>query len=305
MSFNDSFVQNYRLFNNNNNNFSFSMDDNEDADRLNWVRLNDFPSFSIADEDHIKYQFSYDFRPISSRSPINDTTQINQETAPRTRTVQNININLRNKNKIFAIKKVKKNLGRKRANSAHKNDDDKNVHTKYKDDNIRKVIIRGLSAHIKTHENNLLKKSDNPNLNSLELLKVKSSAINVHKKEDFLALLDTQTKDLYSNEVSKKYLESKKNNNKITISQILEQKDKTLNDSLNSTFEYFLNIYVGKEKRNAIFIDFPYIEEDMEILKAKGHDENYVNKYKFYAEHFREKIEDIDERTRRRIENED
>ena len=305
MSFNDSFVQNYRLFNNNNNNFSFSMDDNEDADRLNWVRLNDFPSFSIADEDHIKYQFSYDFRPISSPSPINDTTQINQETAPRTRTVQNININLRNKNKIFAIKKVKKNLGRKRANSAHKNDDNKNVHTKYKDDNIRKVIIRGLSDHIKTHENNLLKKSDNPNLNSLELLKVKSSAINVHKKEDFLALLDTQTKDLYSNEVSKKYLESKKNNNKITISQILEQKDKTLNDSLNSTFEYFLNIYVGKEKRNAIFKDFPYIEEDMEILKAKGHDENYVNKYKFYAEHFREKIEDIDERTRRRIENED
>ena len=305
MSFNDSFVQNYRLFNNNNNNFSFSMDDNVDADRLNWVRLNDFPSFSIADEDHIKYQFSYDFRPISSPSPINDTTQINQETAPRTRTVQNININLRNKNKIFAIKKVKKNIGRKRANSAHKNDDDKNEHTKYKDDNIRKVIIRGLSAHIKTHENNLLKKSDNPNLNSLELLKVKSSAINVHKKEDFLALLDTQTKDLYSNEVSKKYLESKKNNNKITISQILEQKDKTLNDSLNSTFEYFLNIYVGKEKRNAIFKDFPYIEEDMEILKAKGHDENYVNKYKFYAEHFREKIEDIDERTRRRVENED
>ena len=305
MSFNDSFVENYRLFNNNNNNFSFSMDDNEDADRLNWVRLNDFPSFSIADEDHIKYQFSYDFRPISSPSPINDTTQINQETAPRTRTVQNININLRNKNKIFAIKKVKKNLGRKRANSAHKNDDDKNVHTKYSDDNIRKVLTRRLSDHIKTHENNLLKKSDNPNLNSLELLKVKSSAINVHKKEDFLALLDTQIRDLYSNEVGKRYLESKKDNNKITISQILEQKDKTLNDSLNSTFEYFLNIYVGKEKRNAIFKDFPYIEEDMEILKAKGHDENYVNKYKFYAEHFREKIEDIDERTRRRIENED
>ena len=305
MSFNDDdFVQNYQFFNNNNNIFSFSMDDNEDADRLNWVRFNDFPSFSIADEEHLKYNFSNDFHLIPSPSPINDTNQINQETAPRTRTVQNININIKNKNKIFAIKKVKKNLGRKRANSAHKNDDNKNVHTKYKDDNIRKVIIRGLSDHIKTHENNLLKKSDNPNLNSLELLKVKSSAINVHKKEDFLALLDTQTKDIFSNEVAKRYLESKKDNNKITISKILEQNDETLKYAIDLTFEDMLNIYINK-KRNAIFKDFPYIETDMEIMKAKGHDEKYVNKYKFYAEHFREKIQDIDGRKRRREENED
>ena len=147
----------------------------------------------------------------------------------------------------------------------------------------------------------MLKESQNPNLKSLELLKVKSSVINVHKKEDFLALLDTKTKDIFSNEVSKKYLESKKDNNKIAISIILEQNDETLNYSLNLTFEDMLHIYVSKN-RNAIFKDFPYIEQDMEIMKAKGHDDNYVNMYKYYAEHFREKIEEIDGRERRRRE---
>ena len=119
-----------------------------------------------------------------------------------------------------------------------------------------------------------------------------------------MALLDTKTKDIFSNEVSKKYLESKKDNNKIAISIILEQNDETLNYSLNLTVEDILHIYVSKN-RNAIFKDFPYIEQDMEIMKAKGHDDNYVNKYKFYAEHFRDKIEEIDGRKRRRNENED
>ena len=40
----------------------------------------------------------------------------------------------------------------------------------------------------------------------------------------------------------------------------------------------------------------------MEIMKENRHDDNYVNKYRFYAEHFREKIEEIDGRERRRRE---
>ena len=304
MFFNDDYENNYQF---DNYNFSSIMDNDEDLDRyFDRVHLNNFPLLSITDENDSNFQFSHNYNTVPS--PINDTNQSNQETAPRTRAVHNININIKNnkrvKDKIFAVKKVNKNLGRKRANSAHKNDDDKDVHTKYSDDNIRKVITRKLSDHIKTYENNLLKKSHNSNLKSLELFKVNSSLINVHKKEDFLTLLDTPTKDLFSNEVSTKYLESKKDNNKITISKILEQNDKTLNYSLDLTFEDMLHIYISK-KRNAIFKDFPYIEQDMEIMKAKGHDENYVNKYKFYAEHFRKKIEDIDGRKRRRKENEE
>ena len=304
MFFNDDYENNYQF---DNYNFSSIMDNDEDLDRyFDRVHLNNFPLLSITDENDSNFQFSHNYNTVPS--PINDNNQSNQETAPRTRAVHNININIKNnkrvKDKIFDVKKVNKNLGRKRANSAHKNDDDKDVHTKYSDDNIRKVITRKLSNHIKTYENNLLKKSHNSNLKSLELLKVNSSFINVHKKEDFLALLDTPTKDLFSNEVSTKYLESKKDNNKITISKILEQNDKTLNYSLDLTFEDMLHIYISK-KRNAIFKDFPYIEKDMEIMKAKGHDENYVNKYKFYAEHFRDKIEEIDGRKRRRNENED
>jgi hypothetical protein len=201
----------------------------------------------------------------------------------------------------YNINNSSTHLGRKRANSAHKNDDDKDVNTKYRFENIRIVLLRRIYDHSKTYNNILLKESQNPNLKSLKLLRANSSFINVHKKEDFLALLDTKTKDIFSNEVSKKYLESKKDNNKIAISIILEQNDETLNYSLNLTFEDMLHIYVSKN-RNAIFKDFPYIEQDMEIMKAKGHDDNYVNKYRFYAEHFREKIEEIDGRERRRRE---
>ena len=143
----------------------------------------------------------------------------------------------------------------------------------------------------------MLKESQNPNLKSLKLLRANSSFINVHKKEDFLALLDTKTKDIFSNEVSKKFF--KKDYNKITISKILEQNDETLNYSLNLTVEDILHIYVSKN-RNAIFKDFPYIEQDMEIMKENGHDDNYVNKYKYYADHFREMIEKIYGRERRR-----
>ena len=303
MLFKDDYRNNYRL---DNSHFTSSVDNDKDIYRyLERAHLIDFPLISFTDEnDLVSNSHNYNRVP----SPININFLNYQETAPRTRDIQNININIRNnkrvKNKIFCVKKVNKNLGRKKANSAHKNYDDKDVHTKYSDDNIRTVIIRKLSDHIKTYDNILLKKSKNSNLNSLELLKVNSSIINVHKKEDFLALLDTQTKDIFSNEVAKRYLESKKDNNKITISKILEQNDETLKYAIDLTFEDMLNIYINK-KRNAIFKDFPYIETDMEIMKAKGHDEKYVNKYKFYAEHFREKIQDIDGRKRRREENED
>ena len=216
-------------------------------------------------------------------SPINNTDLSDQETAPKTRTIQNI----------------KKKLGRKRANSAHKNDNDKDVHIKYRDDNIIIVLLMNLFRHTITYDNILLKESQNSNLNSLELLQVNSSFINKHKNKDFLALLDTKIKVIFSNEVSKKYLESQKVNNKKTISKILEQNDKTLNYSLDLTFEDMLNIYVSKN-RNAIFKDFPYIEKDMEIMKEKGYDDDYVNKYKFCAENFREKIEEIRRERRRR-----
>ena len=203
----------------------------------------------------------------------------------------------------YNINNSSTHLGRKRANSAHKNDDDKDVNTKYRFENIRIVLLRRIYDHSKTYNNILLKESQNPNLKSLKLLRANSSFINVHKKEDFLALLDTKTKDIFSNEVSKKFF--KKDYNKITISKILEQNDETLNYSLNLTVEDILHIYVSKN-RNAIFKDFPYIEQDMEIMKENGHDDNYVNKYKYYAEHFREMIEKIygRERRRRRKENE-
>ena len=216
-------------------------------------------------------------------SPINNTNLSNQETAPKTRTIQNI----------------KKKLGRKRANSAHKNDNDKDVHIKYRDDNIIIVLLMNLFRHTITYDNILLKESQNSNLNSLELLQVNSSFINKHKNKDLLALLDMKKKVIFSNEVSKKYLESQKVNNKKTISKILEQNDKTLNYSLDLTVEDMLKIYVSKN-RNAIFKDFPYIEKDMEIMKEKGYDDDYVNKYKFCAENFREKIEEIRRERRRR-----
>ena len=226
----------------------------------------------------------------------------NQITAPRTSFEHEIKFN-KNKikginNKIFDIKKIKKNLGRKKANSAQKNLNDPKIHTKYKDDNIRIKLIRALYNHSIKYTNDLLKSSENPNLKSLELLKVENSILIVHKKEEYMKLLKTQLKQIFSNKIGKKYSTKKIDHNEKIMKIIEEQNDETVNEVLNLILDDILEIYIGSNRKEN-FADFPNIDEDIAILKEKGHDDNYTNIYKIHAEQFKNLLDQMIPRPKR------
>ena len=226
----------------------------------------------------------------------------NQITASRTALEQKITFNKYKikgiKNKIFYIRKIKKNLGRKRANSAQKNSNNKKIHTKYKDDNIRIKLIRALYKHSVNHTNKLLKKSKNPDLNSLELLKVDNSILIVHQKEEYLKLLKTQLKTIFSNKIGKKYSAKEIDHNEKIMKKIEEQNDKDINDVINLTLDDILKIYISKN-RISIFEDFPNIDADIANLQKKGHDDNYTNKYKIHAKQFKDLLDKMVGRPKR------
>ena len=239
---------------------------------------------------------------VKNEKDIKTNNMSNQITASRTALEQKIAFNKYKikgiKNKIFDIRKIKKNLGRKRANSAQKNLNNKKMHTKYKDDNIRIKLIRALYNHSVEYTNKLLKTSENPNLNSLELLKVDNSILIVHQKEEYLKLLKTQLKTIFSNKIRKKYSTKEIDHNEKIMKKIEEQNDETINKIINLTLDDILEIYISKN-RESIFEGFPNIEADIANLKKKGHDDNYTNKYKIHAKQFKNLLDKMVGRSKR------
>ena len=199
--------------------------------------------------------------------------------------------------KIFSIKKVKKNMGRKRKNCANRNN---KAHTKNKYDNIIIKIKRALYNHSLKYINKRLKKSCNPFLRSLRLLKVNNSVILVHKKEENLNLIASNLESIFSNEISLKYLNTDLNHNIETIKKINKVKDKEINAILKMDFEELLKIYTHKVE-NKLFEDFVKIDDDIEAFKQQGFEDNYIKEYKYVAENFKEIVEAIHPRRKRKI----
>ena len=210
--------------------------------------------------------------------------------------------NIKNNKKTGNNKKVKKNLGRKSKSAAKITQNNDKVHTKYKDDNIRTKIIRALIRHSLEYINNLLKLSKNPNLNCRKLFKVCKSVIILHKKEENLELLNKKLMDIFSQEVSDTYSIKHKNHNINTMNIILENNDETINAVLKTNLEEILKIYVGDIK-NDIFKNFPTIVDDILIFKIKGENDSYIEKYKKIAKNFKESINSIDPRRKKRTLN--
>ena len=184
--------------------------------------------------------------------------------------------------------------------NVNKNFSSDKVHTKYKDDNIRTKIKRTVCKHTLVYLNNLLKLSKNPNLNSKKFFKVSSSVFDVYKKEENLELLNMKLKDIFSQKVSGIYSIKYINHNINIINSVLQYNDETINAALNFTFEDILKIYIG-EVKNVLFENFRKIEDDILILKKKGFDDNYIEKYKNIAKNFKESIICIDPRRKKSI----
>ena len=204
---------------------------------------------------------------------------------------------IKSKEKIFSIKKVKKSMGRKKKYYTIRNN---NTHTKNKYDNIIMKIKRALYNHSLKYINKRLKKSPNPFLRSLRLLKVNNSVILVHKKEENLDLIESNLESIFSNTISCKYLNEDLNHNIETIKKINKVNDKEFNAILKMDFEELLKIYTHKVE-NKLFEDFVKIDNDIKFFKEQGFDDNYIKEYKYVAENFKKIIEGIHPRTKKKV----
>jgi hypothetical protein len=293
--------------------FSIKVDDDynhyfkEDEQYFNFLQENNNAQ-NIVVEDEINME-SPSFEPSPAQNEINIiNVQPKEEKASpndnRTRTTADKtqpqpirHIKKEIKEKIFNIKKVKKNMGRKKKNCTIRNN---KTHTKNKYDNIIIKIKRALYNHSLKYINKKLKKSPNPFLRSLRLLKVNNSVILVHKKEENLDLIESNLESIFSNTISCKYLNEDLNHNIETIKKIKKVNDKEINAILKIDFEELLKIYTHKVE-NELFEDFVKIDDDIESFKQQGFDDNYIKEYKYLAENFKEVIEGIHPRRKRKV----
>ena len=280
---------------------------NEDEKSFNCLKENNNDQ-DILFENEIRIESS-SFEPSPAQNEINENTMSPKEekiipndnktrtTADKTKLQPIKYIKKENKEKIFSVKKVKKNMGRKRKYFTNRNN---KTHTKNNYDNIIMKIKRALYKHSLKYINKRLKKSHNPFLRSLKLLKVHKSVILVHKKEENLDLIESNLESIFSNTISCKYLNEDLNHNIETIKKIKKVNDKEMNAILKIDFEELLKIYTHKVE-NKLFEYFVKIDDDIESFKQQGFDDNYIKEYKYVAENFKKIIEDIHSRTKRKV----
>ena len=118
----------------------------------------------------------------------------------------------------------------------------KKKHTKNDYVYIIMKIKRALYNHSLKYINKRLKKSPNPFLRSLRLLKVNNSVILTHKKQENLDLIESNLESIFSNTISCKYLNKDLNHNIETIKKINKVNDKEFNAILKMDFEELLKI---------------------------------------------------------------
>ena len=227
----------------------------------------------------------------------NNITYDRNTTTDRTKTHQIVKTKKVIDERIFNIIKVNRNMGPKP--KGYVNVSGKGMHTRNDEDNIIKKMRRALNSNSVEFFNKTLEKSDNPLLKSLRIRKVEKSVILVHKKEDNLKFLEMDLEGLFSNRLSTKYKKVKSDCNINTIEKILKVGDKEINEILKTSIETIINVYNHKIK-NKLFEDFPIIDDDIAKFKKEGLDDDYIKDYIDVAEHFKEKIENIAPRKRRR-----
>ena len=280
---------------------------NGDENSFNYLKENNNKQ-DIVFENEIKMESpSFELSPVQNDININKVQPKEEKiipndnktstTAEKTKPHQIKHIKREIKEKIFNIKKVKKRMGRRGKYCTIRNYD---THTKNKYDNIIIKIKRALYNHSLKYINKKLKKSPNPFLRPLRLLKVNNSVILVHKKEENLDLIESNLESIFSNTISCKYLNEDLNHNIETIKKIKKVNDKEINAILKIDFEELLKIYTHKVE-NKLFEYFVKIDDDIESFKQQGFDDNYIKEYKYVAENFKKIIEDIHSRTKRKV----
>lgn len=189
------------------------------------------------------------------------------------------------KGKIFIIKKVR-HLGRKRKNKKSTKEPN---HSKFSKDNIMTKIKKDLSKNCLDFINSLLEKKDKDKKKKIRLKKIDTSILKECQKIKNERLLKMPLKELFSQDISNKFTNSKKDENKKKIDLILKQNDKELNEVLNRNVEFMLKLYSEPKVEDSIYGSFNRITDNKKLLE----DEEYFNEYKKILQNFQEIINKI------------
>ena len=142
------------------------------------------------------------------------------------------------------------------------------IHDKMVPDNIIKKIKAKIFEYPIVFLNNIL----NNNKEEDKLFKLDYKFINKLNREQDLKYLDMSLKELYSKEISPKYIKEKRqeDSNKIYISKILNnQKDNTILFVFNMTFRDWLDLFTLKKSINDIIIKYDYLDKNIDCERIQ------------------------------------
>jgi membrane-associated HD superfamily phosphohydrolase len=184
-----------------------------------------------------------------------------------------------NQKKIFDIKKVNKNKGRRKQSHPELYKEDA-VHTKFREDNIINKIkiyfINSTMSLINKKYSEYIKAKSSKRL----LQKIKPNYSKIYKKKETQEFFMKEVKEIFSEELSGRCstFEDKKNYNKIQIDTLIEKnKAKEVINLLNKRLEEIYEIYITNDPNKKI--EGYHLENDLEQIKLKNGDD-YAKMYK-------------------------
>ena len=142
------------------------------------------------------------------------------------------------------------------------------IHDKMVPDNIIKKIKAKIFEYPIVFLNNIL----NNNKEEDKLFKLNYKFINKLNRKQDLKYLDMSLKELFSKEISPKYIKEKRqeDSNKIYISKILNnQKDNTILFVFNMTFRDWLDLFTLKKSINDIIIKYDYLDKNIDCERIQ------------------------------------
>ena len=142
------------------------------------------------------------------------------------------------------------------------------IHNKMIPDNIIKKIKAKIFEYPIIFLNNII----NNNKTEDKLFKLDYKFINRLNREQDLKFLDMSLKELFSKDISPKYITTKrqKDSNKIYISKILNnQKDNTILFVFNMSFRDWLELFALKKNINYILLKYDISEKDIDCERIQ------------------------------------
>lgn len=250
----------------NNNNAEQEIQDISDEEAMKLIRehLNQSPNQDIYDNI---FQDLYD---VTKSTELNESDKSEKSEKSE------------NQKKIFDIKKVNKNKGRRKQSHPELYKEDA-VHTKFREDNIINKIkiyfINSTMSLINKKYSEYSKAKPNKRL----LQKIKPNYSKIYKKNEIQEFFMKKISEVFSEELSGRCstFENKKNYNKIQIETLIEKnKAKDVISLLNKSLKDMYEIYISNDSN--IKFEGYNLENDLEQIILKNGEE-YASKYRTTA----------------------